>query len=252
MPNDDPTHPASRQTPGQDPAISPMPVPHHAADILLVGGSFDPPTRVHASIADRCRSAALDARSPAAWIVFVPAARSPFKPDPPEADAHRAAMLRLVAESLPRAAVWTDEIDRATDTTPSYWIDTLRRARTLRPDARYWFLLGADQAAAFHLWRDAHEIIQLASPLVVLREPWTDARTLTAHLQQTGGWNDSELAMWQGAVLAMPAIPGSSTEVRTALTRRPRDAETLERLLDPAVLEYILSHRLYRTHTEPS
>jgi len=248
MPDDHPTHPTPRPTAGHSPAISPMPISKDAADILLVGGSFDPPTNAHARIATAARAAAADVppQHSLIWLVFVPAARSPFKPDPPEADAHRAAMLRLVADGLPHAAVWTDELDRAAEGTPSYWIDTLRRARTLRPEARLSFLIGADQAAEFHRWREAHEIIQLARPLVVLREPWSDAAALLAHLRQSGAWSDTELATWQGAMLPIPTVRGSSTEARAALAATPRDAETLDRLLDPAVLEYIVANRLYQ------
>lgn len=247
MPTDDPTNPAARPASGHSPVISPMPPPDAAAEILLVGGSFDPPTRVHARIAVAARAEALDAPGdrPPAWILFVPAARSPLKPDPPEADAHRDAMLRLVTLSIPYAGVWTDELDRAAAGAPSYWIDTLRRARAIRPDARFSFLIGADQAAEFHRWREARAIISLARPLVVLREPWTDADTLLAHMQRSGEWSDTEIAQWQSTVLAMPPIRGSSTEARSALAQTPRDTETLEDLLDPAVLEYITAHRLY-------
>ncbi|MFG0260197.1 MAG: nicotinate-nicotinamide nucleotide adenylyltransferase, partial [Phycisphaerales bacterium JB041] len=169
MPDEQPSHPAP-PTAGHAPAISPMPVPEDAAEILFVGGSFDPPTLAHAHIASAARDAALgesvESRPP--WLVFVPAARSPFKPDPPAADTHRVAMLGLVAGGLARASVWTDELDRAAARAPSYWIETLRRARTIRPHARLWFLIGADQATEFHRWREAPEIVRLASPLVVL------------------------------------------------------------------------------------
>lgn len=249
MPDDHPTHPAAPTTPA--PAISPMPIPENAADILLVGGSFDPPTRAHARIAAAARAAdASRDRSPA-WLLFVPAARSPFKPDPPEADARRAAMLRLVADGLSHASVWTDELDRAADGAPSYWVDTLRRARALLPGARFSFLIGADQAAEFHRWREAGEIIRLARPLVVLREPWTDADALSEHLRHTGAWNDADLELWQNAVLALPTVRGSSTEARAALAQSPRDAEALGRMLDPAVLEYIAANRLYEPDAGP-
>ncbi len=223
-------------------AITPLPVPGDALDLLLVGGSFDPPTLAHVQIAGRARAGAL---RPGGWVVFVPAARSPFKPDPPAPDPHRTAMLEIAADRLERAGVWTDELDRADDNTASYWIDTLRRARVARPEARFGFLIGADQAAAFHRWRNAHEILTLATPLVVLREPFTDAETLSAHLRATSEWSADELALWQHAVVPVPLVRGSATEARAALAAQPRDDTALGRLLDPAVLDYIREHDLY-------
>ncbi len=228
--------------PEPHPAITPLPVPEGDPDILLVGGSFDPPTLAHVQIAERVRAVAL---APGGWLVFVPAARSPFKTDPPALDVHRAAMLKLATDRLDRAGVWTDELDRARDNTPSYWIDTLRRAREASPSTEFRFLIGADQAAAFHRWREAHQILALASPLVVLREPFADAAALAAHLRATAEWSEDELTIWRDAVLPIPLVGGSATQARTALAAQPQDRATLERLLDPAVLDYICAHKLY-------
>lgn len=236
----DPTNTPRPSVPGG--AITPLPVPSCARNLLLVGGSFDPPTLAHVRIAERARAVGC---SPSAWIVFVPAARSPFKPDPPAADADRAAMLTLATGCLERAVVWTDELDRARAGAPSYWIDTLARARETRPTARFWFLIGADQAAAFHRWRDAHEILELASPLVVLREPYCDAAVLAAHLRATAVWSEDELTLWRDAVLPIPLVRGSATQARRALAAQPVDAAALDRLLDPAVLKFITEHDLY-------
>ncbi|MFZ4430963.1 MAG: adenylyltransferase/cytidyltransferase family protein, partial [Phycisphaerales bacterium] len=57
------------------------PPPPDAAPLVLFGGTFDPPHLGHAHIARH----ALAASGPHAWILFVPAARSPLKTDAPAA-----------------------------------------------------------------------------------------------------------------------------------------------------------------------
>jgi nicotinate-nucleotide adenylyltransferase len=234
--------PADSEDPAPPPGPpSPLPLPAGADRVVLFGGSFDPPTRTHTAVADRAR--ALGA-GPDAWLVLVPAARSPLKDHAPTPDAHRLAMLRLAAAPLARAAVWTDELDRADS--PSYWIDTLRRARALLPDARLWFIIGADQAAQFHRWRAPHEILRLAQPIVVLREPLGAADALLGALAETGVWSDEELAEWCGSVVDLSPTPGSATEAREMLAGPSPATAALAELLDDAVLAYITEHRLYR------
>lgn len=225
-----------------EPPVTPLPIPAGARSALLVGGSFDPPTLAHARIAQLARERAL---SPDAWLLFVPAARSPFKPDPPAPDHHRVAMLRALVADLDRAAVWTDELDRAAVGAPSYWIDTLRRANRDRPDLDLAFLIGADQAAEFHRWRDARAILALARPLVAPRAPFASPDAILAHLTHTGAWNTAELDAWRAAVLELPLLPASATRAREALAADPPDEQTLAELLHPAVLAYIRAHHLY-------
>lgn len=226
--------------------ISPFASPRDVTGLLLVGGSFDPPTLAHIKVAEHAMAGTF---GPCGWLVFVPAARSPFKPQPPEADAHRVAMLRLAAARLDRAAIWTDEIDRAKPDEPSYWIDTLRRARSLHPSATIRFLLGADQAVAFHRWRETHAILAIAEPVVVLRQPWTDRQRLIDHLGTLGVWSPQEMQLWRNAVLPGPLVEGSATSVRAALAADPPDDDTIAKLLDPAVAEYIRQHALYQSRT---
>lgn len=79
--------------------------------VLLMGGTFDPPHVAHVA---QARSALRRAMAPGAWLVLVPAARSPLKRGGPGArDRDRVAMLRAAFAGVGRATVWTDELDRA-------------------------------------------------------------------------------------------------------------------------------------------
>src|SRR5262245_39793105 len=97
-----------------EPPITPVPLPVTVQDVLLFGGTFDPPHLGHVRIPIQV----LDRAMPAgAFLLYVPAARSPLKESGPQAsDADRVEMLRLVLTELGtpnRTAIWTDELDRA-------------------------------------------------------------------------------------------------------------------------------------------
>lgn len=235
----------------------PKPIETARAVAVLFGGSFDPPHRAHLDfarlIADRVEGSA---------VVMVPAARSPFKIDDPGAGGEdRVAMLRAgladVGLAPERACVWTDELDR--DGSASYFIDTLRRARAvLGEDAQLRFVIGSDQLAVFHRWRDAHAVLATARPIVLVRggselatgqavdAAMTDR--VLAWLRREGGggaWSDEEIAVFAAGLIEGQEICDiSSTRVRTILADDP-SSPRLARLLTPGVLAYIRRHELY-------
>jgi nicotinate-nucleotide adenylyltransferase len=212
------------------PPITPWPAPP-GTTVLLFGGSFDPPHPAHIAVARAARDAAMP---PGTWLIAIPAARSPHKSTATSAPAnHRAAMLQIALASIEHAAVWTDEIDRPQDAnTPSFWIDTLHRAINVSGGAAMRTLIGADQAVAFHRWRQAEEITRLAEPLVVLRKPHdTESRLADALRAQS-----IDPAPWLGRIAPVDPVPASSTDYRRTLNRA---------LLDPAVAAYIDQQGLY-------
>jgi len=215
------------------------PLPPDAAWAIVFGGTFDPPHLAHTRLVPRVRDQAL----PEAWLVYVPAARSPHKQDAPLApDVHRVAMLHGALAGVPRAVVWTDELKRSG---ASYTIDTLERLRAACPRTSLRLLIGADQAAAFHRWRRAHEILQLAPPLVMPRTPLGDRASLMRALREAGAWSNAELRVWDACIAPCGVMDASATELRQLLGRTPRDRAALERLLDQGVLAYIEAHGLY-------
>jgi len=183
---------------------------------------------------------------PEGWLIYIPAARSPHKDDAPRAaDAHRLEMVGLAIRDLPRAAVWTDEIDRATAGRPSYSVLTAERAHGLRPEARLRLLIGADQAQVFHRWKDERRLIELAPPIVMLRRPSEKPGELIASLRETGLWSEPEIDRWMGWIAEVPTMGISATEARDLVGRVDAGDPRLAELLDPRVLEYIVEHGLY-------
>jgi len=55
--------------------VGTFPVPEGAREVVVFGGSFDPPTRAHTALPIASRDA-----MGADHLVYIPAARSPFKP----------------------------------------------------------------------------------------------------------------------------------------------------------------------------
>lgn len=211
--------------------------------LLLFGGSFDPPHKGHVSLpllAARHMERLLDEEK-GVWVLYIPAARSPHKLAAPTAtDGQRLEMLSLATSHLPRCAVWTDEIDRATAGAPSFTVDTLRRLRLWLDDhggedVRLRLLIGADQAAALGRWREPEAIVALADPLVMARDAEGDA----VPPQMPAGLGD-----WARRMLPTGKLEASSSLVRAALAAG--DAGTLKRMLDASVAAFIEREGLYR------
>lgn len=223
-----------------------------ALRVLVFGGTFDPPHRAHVELPEAAR-AALNFGA----VLYVPAARSPHKSSGPRAsDADRVDMLRAaLADRGDVASISTFEIDAARAATstaaraaaPSYTIDTLRALARAHPKATLRLLIGADQAAAFHRWREPKEIIALAEPVVMLRAPAEHADALLASMAPH--WPAAELERWRARIVAVPLVHADATSLRAALARRahtPGAHDSIIRdVLHPDVLRLIDERGLY-------
>ncbi len=220
-------------------SIGVWPVAPGARLVLLFGGTFDPPHVAHVELPALVRE-----RVRADAVVYILAARSPHKPGGPEASGDdRVEMLGLALEQVDHVSISTIELERDDDQ-PSYTIDTVRQIRTLAgPDVTLRWLIGADQAAAFHRWRSPDELIRLAEPLVMLRAPHESADRLLDAMRPH--WTPEELERWRTRVIAVPVRHAEATEVRRLLATDP-DEPALARLVPDAVLGFIRKRGLYR------
>jgi nicotinate-nucleotide adenylyltransferase len=116
----------------------------------------------------------------------------------------------------------------------SYTVDTLKQIHVELPEAKLFFMIGADAQRDVPLWKEPAEIFRLATPLVVRRagQPEPDISALSALCQPD---NSPQL-------VEMPAMDISSSEIR----RRIAAGEPIGKIVPSAVADYIAIHALYR------
>jgi nicotinate-nucleotide adenylyltransferase len=130
--------------------------------IGLYGGSFDPVHLGHLLVAQAAREEMRLDR-----IFFIPAAQSPFKPHRTlSPDGFRLQMLRRALAGMNYCEVDTQELERGG---VSYTIDTVRAYAERMKGAEFYYLIGADHVAQLPKWRDARELAERVTFLVIPR-----------------------------------------------------------------------------------
>ena len=131
-------------------------------NIGIYGGSFNPVHLGHLLVAQAAiEELALDK------LFFVPAAQSPFKTENEIAPAEiRLRLLRLALAGKTHCEIDEQEIRRGGI---SYTIDTLRDYAKKFPNAKLFYLIGADNIAKLNEWREADELARLAEFVAVPR-----------------------------------------------------------------------------------
>jgi nicotinate-nucleotide adenylyltransferase len=136
----------------------------------LLGGSFNPAHQGHRQIS----LAALDALGlDEIWWLVSPG--NPLKPG--KGMARLPARLASAQRAARGARIRVTAIERQLGTI--YTVDTLTRLIRLYPKRRFIWLMGADNLAQFHRWRDWRKIAALV-PIAVATRPGYDARALKA------------------------------------------------------------------------
>lgn len=187
-------------------------------------GSFDPPHLGHVAIAEHMLKAGGLAQ---VWLVVTP--QNPFKQDRKlSPDQHRLAMTRLAVQGKPGLNASGFELDLPK---PNYTVDTLAFMRQRWPDVTFELIIGSDNLASLHQWKDADQILAHHRVLVYPRPG------LEEHLQ------NAELAAHPQVTIAsyLPFMEVSSTGIRV----RIRNWKPLNGLVDPAVEAYIRQYGLY-------
>lgn len=187
--------------------------------IGIYGGSFDPVHNGHLLVAQAAiEELALD------WLIFVPAARSPFKPDAAPAPAHeRVRLLRLALAGNTRCSIDPLELERGG---VSFTVDTVREFHRRHPAATLVYLVGDDHVATLPKWKDAAELATLAEFAVIPRPG-----------HEPAGLPEP----FRGRRLRGFPLGVSSSQIRD----RVRQGLTLRALVPVAVAEAIVNNRLY-------
>jgi nicotinate-nucleotide adenylyltransferase len=198
----------------------------------LLGGSFNPAHKGHRQISlHAARALGLDE----VWWLVSPG--NPLKEGSDMAPFRSRYRSALGAGRGGRIRVTAIERQLGT----RYTVDTLRALRRRYPQRRFVWLMGADNLAQFHQWREWREIASMVTIAVVTRPGYDGA----AHSARAMGWlrrfvrpagQADRWTEWRPPALVLlksPPDPTSATALRAAdpdWHQKPRDS------LNPKVL----------------
>ena len=196
----------------------------------LFGGSFNPPHLGHEAMIAHAL-----ARLPVDRVVVIPAGRPPHKHTDLAAPEHRLAMSRLAFAGRPEVSVSSEEVELGGF---AYTVDTVERHLRSFPGARRLFwLIGADSVPQLPTWKDHHRLLALCTLVSFPRRGFSVADVDDPALDFTP-LERAELRRWH---LDGPLVDISATEIR----RKIAAGEPVNGLVQDAVLEYLVAHRLY-------
>jgi nicotinate-nucleotide adenylyltransferase len=183
--------------------------------IGLLGGSFNPAHSGHRAISlQALRALGLDE----VWWLVSPG--NPLKDQAGMASLESRYLSALAAART--APIRVTAIERELGT--RYTVDTLRLLRRRYPSTRFIWLMGADNLAQFHLWREWREIAKLV-PIAVVTRPGYHG---DAHTARCMGWlrrfvrpadQANAWTKWRPPALVLlksPPDPTSATALRAA------------------------------------
>jgi nicotinate-nucleotide adenylyltransferase len=184
--------------------------------LALYGGTFDPVHHGHLLLArDALEELELDR------VVFVPAGLSPHKlATSPAPSAVRREML---AAALADEAGFTLDDSELDGDGPSFTIDSVERIRATHPEAKLYYLIGADNLRELHTWRRYADLCQLVEFVVL-------------------GRGEHAAPAPEGFRTLARRVDISATEIR----RRVARGQSIRYLVPEPVRSLITSHHLYQ------
>ena len=178
----------------------------------LFGGSFDPPHAGHRAVSlEALKRLRLDE----VWWLVSP--QNPLKPQAPADLGRRIAAARALANH-PRIKV--TGVEAALGST--YTADTVARLKARLPGVRLVWMMGADNLASFHRWRD-WEGIAADVPIAVFNRPNLALKALSspaaralaaARLRERDAGRLAETPPPAWVFLSAPHVPLSSSALR--------------------------------------
>ena len=117
-------------------------------------------------------------------------------------------------------------------------VETLRILTKQNPDHEYYFIMGADSLFHFDSWKEAGEIVKMATLLVATRDSMAtfDIESQIEYLQSE--FEDAKIEC-----LFSPSLEISSNQLR----KRCREGKSIRYLVPDNVAFYIQKHGLYNS-----
>lgn len=198
-------------------------------DVLLFGGTFNPPHLGHIELAQR-----VSKKLNISKIILIPVGNPPHKNGHNiQCAQHRVNMLQLSVEDKENFEISLIEVNRKGYT---YTIDTLRELlKVYNYKCNFYYLIGADTLEKLITWKEFKQVFLLCKFVVILRKGYTKdkvfsiAKTLQLHYKA------------DIIVVDVDCIDVSSTKIREMI----RKGECIKNLVYPKVEEYIKDNNLY-------
>jgi nicotinate-nucleotide adenylyltransferase len=188
--------------------------------IGLYGGTFDPPHNAHLKLADWVQKEL--------YIYFIPTAIHALKNNSDLSPTFiRLKLVEAAIEGYEEFKASRIEIDRKDI---SYTIHTLQEFKKYEklPESEMYYIIGIDNLADFHMWKEPDKIMELARIVVIRRSGTDDQKINSKYIQKV-------------TFLESPIIDISATEIRNKINL----GIDVSDLLPPSVLKVINDYGLY-------
>lgn len=195
----------------------------------IYGGTFNPVHNGHVKLAKAYVSALNLDR-----LLVIPANIPPHKTSSGLIDGkHRLAMCKLAFSNQSVFTVCDLELKRESK---SFTVDTLEQLNQLYPDDRFYLIMGSDMFCSLTHWHQWQKIIQLAVICAGARHSnFTDHNLLEQRQKLESLGANCELVEFEPLAI-------SSTMIRQQIQTH----KSIDKLVAPAVAEYIDKYKLYR------
>lgn len=207
----------------------------HRIKLIVMGGTFDPPTIAHRSI---LRSAMDLIHADIALIVPCNDCydKSTWKLDYDPTEHQIFQTRRKMLELTFQEARFIISGIEGESKKKMPMIETLSKIRSMYPDADIFLLLGDDNLMQFHRWKEPEKILEIAALIVVERD--VDKAQIEAMIR-----NHQDL--YQSKIRIIEADP-DTRQFSSTKVRQLSSVEELDEFVVPEAADFIVSHHLYR------
>ena len=196
--------------------------------IVIYGGSFNPPLNSHFSLAEQIINEYSDVEK----IIFVPVNSSYQKIGLIENE-HRYQMLKLVCDQNDKFEVSKIEIE---SNRPLYTIETLKKMQEIYDEYEIAFMIGSDNLKELNTWQKADELVQDFKVYVLER----DRDNIEKIIQANDFLKKNRLSFIKTKNNIVSNL--SSTYVREQIKK----GKSIQYLTAEEVINYVIENKLYQ------
>jgi len=210
----------------------------------ILGGTFNPIHFAHLRLAEEARErCALD------QVLFLPAAHPPHKQEGEELLSfnHRLAMVAAAIADNPAFTVSDLECRRQNK---SYSVQTLEILRTIYPDHDFFFIIGMDSFRDLGTWWEYRRLFPLTN-LVITRRPGIADKDLhellPVAIRDEFCYDSAAKNLVHSCGTRIIPLDETYLDISsTGIRRHLAAGRSIRYLTPPAVVDYIVTHGLYR------